>query len=144
MKILESWAPSDPDDKRRRLPRNEKAWERSLVEHLQDVLPDSHVIPQAGAGMVRGDIVIERKGLLAIKRDIIELKDGFDSVGTCHTLVGQIETYKKERGWIFAVLCGDEVDSKLLKELENRYRGRDPRVCIYWKKGGGRGVKVIA
>ncbi len=142
--ILQEWKPSDPRDARRRVPASEKGWEQSLVERLRESLPDLQVIPQAGAGMVRGDIVIERKTLLGgINRDTVELKLGMSSTGTFQRLIGQIETYTKEKGFTFVVICGESADPKLMKGLKDHYQGKTPRLAIFWKKNERRGVEVI-
>ncbi len=142
---LTSWKPSDPSDRRRRVPASEKGWENSLLEHLRGEFPDFQFIPQAGAGMVRGDIVVERKGLLGfggIVRDIIELKQGMKSTAQYQRLMGQIETYKMEKGWTFVVICGDDVDPKLMTALKDHYKNHQ-RLAILWKKNEKRGVDVL-
>jgi hypothetical protein len=143
-KILEEWKPSDPKDARRRVPATEKGWEQSLVNHLRESLPGLQVIPQAGAGMVRGDIVIERKTLLGgINRDIVELKLGMVSTGTFQRLIGQIQVYAKEKGWTFVVICGDEMDPKLMKGLQDHYKGKGLRLAIFRKKSERKGVETL-
>lgn len=144
--ILEAWKPYDLHDKRRRIPATEKGWENVLLEHLRESLPDLQIIPQAGAGMVRGDIVIERKaffGLGAVVRDIVELKLGMSFTGTLQRLIGQIETYLKEKGRTFVVICGEDVDPELMKALKDHYRGEVPKLKVFWKKSERRGVEVL-
>ncbi len=142
---LISWTPSDPSDKRRKLPVSEKGWENSLLEHLRNEFPDFNFIPQAGAGMVRGDIVLERKAMLGLGgflRDIIELKQGLSSTGQYQRLIGRIETYRMEKGWTFVVICGEPVDAKVMRALKDHYENFD-RLAIFWKKGAGTGVETL-
>jgi hypothetical protein len=142
-KVLESWKPADPDG-RRSQPKTEKTWERSLVEHLRLMLTDVNIIPQGGTGMKMPDIVIERKGYLGgIKRDIVELKLGLSSTGIYQRLVGQIHEYLKEDGTTLVVICGDDVDPKLIKSLEGHYPSDQERLAIFWKKSSKRGVTQL-
>lgn len=144
--VLASWKPADLTDKRRNLPKSEKGWENSLVAHLKAELPTEFtIIQQAGQGKLRGDILIQRHSLLGGGdiRDTIELKKGLPSTGTYKELIGQIETYRREKGWTFAVLCGDDVKDDLVRMLRDQYRKDYERVGIFWKVGSSRGVKVI-
>jgi hypothetical protein len=144
--ILASWKPADLNDKRRSLPSSEKGWENSLLAHLRAELPsDFTIMPQAGAGKLRGDIVVERRSVLGagVIRDTIELKKGLASTGTYKDLVGQIQTYRREKGWTFAVICGDDVKDDLMRMLKDQFRKDHERLGIFWKTGPSRGVKVL-
>ncbi|HEV2520648.1 MAG TPA: hypothetical protein VGX00_08585 [Thermoplasmata archaeon] len=143
--ILEAWQPSDLDDKRRDLPKTEKGWERSLVDHVRLMVPsDLNVIPQGGAGMKHGDIVVERKGLLGgIVRDIIELKMGLSTTGNYQRLIGQVDDYLKEGGSTIVVICGEDTDPKLIKQLETRYPSTTSKLGIFWKKSSKKGVSQL-
>jgi hypothetical protein len=102
-------------------------------------------MPQAGAGKLRGDIVIERRSLLGggVIRDTIELKKGLSSTGTYKEFVGQIQTYRREKGWTFGIVCGGDVKDDLMRMLKDQYRKDYDRLGIFWKTGAGRGVKTI-
>jgi len=140
--ILQAWEPADLDDRRRAVPKTEKGWERSLVDHVRLMVPsDLNVIPQGGSGMKHGDIVVERKGLLGgIVRDIIELKLGLSTTGNYQRLIGQVDDYLKENGSTVVVICGEEVDPKLMKSLETRYPSTTTKLGIFWKKSEKKGV----
>jgi hypothetical protein len=143
-KIVEAWQPEDLEDRRRSTPKTEKGWERSLVEHLRLTLPELNIIPQGGSGMKHGDIVVERKGMLGgIVRDIIELKLGLSSTGNYQRLVGQVDDYLKESGTTLVVICGDDVDPKLIKSLETRYPSTTSKLGIWWKKSAKKGAQQL-
>jgi hypothetical protein len=143
-KILRAWKPQDLKDKRRNVPATEKGWEDSLVEHLRLMLPWANIIPQGGSGMKRGDIVVERRGTLGgIVRDIVELKLGLPSSPSYQRLVGQVDDYRKESGNTVVVICGDDVDPKLIKQLETRYPTATPKLGIFWKKDSKKGVSQL-
>jgi hypothetical protein len=143
-KVLTAWEAEDLEDRRRSSPKTEKGWERSLVEHLRLMLPDLNVIPQGGSGMKHGDIVVERKGLLGgFVRDIVELKLGLSTTGQYQRLIGQVDDYRKESGSTIVVICGGDVDPKLMKSLETRYPGGTEKLGIYWKKTAKKGVDRV-
>jgi hypothetical protein len=143
--ILGAWEPADLDDRRRSVPKSEKGWERSLVDHVRLMVPpDLNVIPQGGSGMKHGDIVIERKGLIGgIVRDIIELKLGLATTGNYQRLIGQVDDYLKEGGSTIVVVCGEDVDPKLMKSLETRYPTSTSKLGIFWKKSAKKGVSQV-
>ncbi len=144
--ILTSWRPADLSDRRRALPVSEKGWENSLMVHLKAELPSEFtIIQQAGAGKLRGDILIERHSLLGggLIRDTIELKKGMDTTGKYKELIGQIETYRREKGYTFAVICGSDVKDELMRMLKDQYKNDNERLAIFWKTGASRGVKTL-
>ncbi len=132
--LLSDWRPK-PEDKRRSEPASEKEYERSLVDYLRDNLEGMQVIPQAGKGLQRGDIVVLRKSLLGGKyEDVVELKMGLKSAATHQRLIGQIESYEPGRhGWVFVVVCGDDVDPKYINDLKLKYKGKES-VGIFHKR----------
>ncbi len=144
-KLLARWVPEDLDDRRRSSPKTEKGWERSLVEHLRAALPgDLNVIPQGGSGMKHGDIVVERKTILGgINRDIVELKLGLATTAQYQRLIGQVDDYRKESGNTIVVICGDNVDPKLMKSLETRYPRGTERLGVFWKGSAKEGVERV-
>ena len=143
-KILSSWKPEDLDDHRRNVPKTEKGWERSLTGHMRLMLPDFNVLQQGGQGMKRGDILVERKSLLGgIVRDVVELKLGLATTAAYQRLVGQVDDYRKETGVTIVVICGEDVDPKLMKTLETRYPSDASKLGIFWKKSERRGVQQV-
>jgi hypothetical protein len=143
-KILRAWVVEDLEDRRRSSPKTEKGWERSLVDHMRLMLPDLNVIPQGGSGMKHGDIVVERKGMLGgLVRDIVELKLGLSTTGNYQRLLGQIDEYRKESGSTVVVICGSDVDPKLIKSLETRYPSSTEKLGVFWKKDAKKGVTQL-
>jgi hypothetical protein len=143
-KILHAWAVEDLEDRRRSIPKTEKGWERSLVDHMRLMLPELNIIPQGGSGMKHGDIVVERKGYLGgLVRDIVELKLGLSSTGNYQRLIGQVEDYRKESGTTIVVICGSDVDLKLMKALQTRYPSSTEKLGVFWKKDAKKGVTQL-
>ena len=142
---LRSWIPKDPKDKRLKEPKTEKRWEQAIVDRLHMSLPDLQIIPQVGKGMARGDIAVEVTfPILGRRQDIIELKLGLKSTGALQRLKGQIDDYvdRARRGYIFVVICGSNVDPKLIYALKDFCKKKYNMLFVFHKEAK-RGLKTI-
>lgn len=103
--LVEKWRPRNC--------KTEKDYERSLFNHLQKNLEKSDVIKQYAVGRIRGDIVIDKKILIEIKKDL-------DSMSQYQRLKGQIDDYGRQwDGRVVIIFCG-EVQRDLKKEIEKQ------------------------
>lgn len=130
--LLDQWKPKPKGH--RNEPATEKEWEDLLLDYLRKSLPGMHIYPQGGRGMQRADIAIERGGLGGLKKDVIELKKGLKSSQVYNTLTGQIANYRRGReGWVFVIICGDDVDAKYLSLLKLLYKTDNELLGIFHK-----------
>jgi hypothetical protein len=147
---LRSWIPVHTGDKRKRI-ATEKEWERALIPHLNESLDGVVVIAQGGAGKDRTDIMLQQSRLLGLgtKNDFIEIKKGLKKASEFQRLIGQITAGIQNGGWTFVLICGEEVDPKLLATLKQMYptglfSNQDHRkLKIFWKQSQTRGLTVV-
>lgn len=97
---------------------NEQDFKLSLFRNLEKGLQGREVIKEYATGRVRGDIVIDKKIL-------IEVKKSLDSTGKLQRLLGQIEIYENDwKGNLILVLCGKH-DTNLLAQVRKAVEKRD-------------------
>jgi len=111
VEVVEEWKP--------RKCTTEKDYEKSLHRFLQEGLEGIDVIPQFGSGRVKGDLVVGKRVLIEVKKDL-------DSTAKLQRLIGQLDLYSSEwRDHVIIVLCGRH-DDNLVRQLQERVKKYSP------------------
>ena len=106
------------DKWKRRKCNNEQDFKLSLFRNLEKGLQGREVIKEYATGRVRGDIVIDKKIL-------IEVKKSLDSTGKLQRLLGQIEIYENDWKGNLILVLGGKHDTNLLAQVRKAVEKRD-------------------